>query len=393
MRRIVKVLTGNEHGGAANSSEWLIDGILERRVPLLDFHIIMLCEGDFAKKIASKHPKHTIVLPLTTPPIIGNGGIAKRIWNTILLSIWIFKAFWALKHVLRYHTPNLIHTTNNYALMVCAIHRLFYPIPVATHWRRIGGIRNILDKWLISHVDSIYCISDAVRNSLPPEWHYKCKVIYNGCPIDKLINEGRNNEGKLRQYLKIDRKTYLFGTIGTYTSVKCHELLIESCKLLHTSCPNLDFRCVLIGSCPSDACKIYLGELKKKIHQYTLDNYVIIVFDNEIAHPFSLISDFDVFVGSTWMGGKGEGFGLIYVEALSQGVPVIAISVGAAPEIISPEVGILASDNSAKQHKSLLEKLSNTAERNRFNRDYIRQYAYRFDISNTVSAILSQYGV
>ena len=135
------------------------------------------------------------------------------------------------------------------------------------------------------------------------------------------------------------------------------------------------------------------GELKKKIHQYTLDNYVIIVFDNEIAHPFSLISDFDVFVGSTWMGGKGEGFGLIYVEALSQGVPVIAISVGAAPEIISPEVGILASDNSAKQHKSLLEKLSNTAERNRFNRDYIRQYAYRFDISNTVSAILSQYGV
>ena len=50
MRRIVKVLTGNEHGGAANSSEWLIDGILESRVPLLDLHIIMLCEGDFSKK-------------------------------------------------------------------------------------------------------------------------------------------------------------------------------------------------------------------------------------------------------------------------------------------------------------------------------------------------------
>ena len=74
-------------------------------------------------------------------------------------------------------------------------------------------------------------------------------------------------------------------------------------------------------------------------------------------------------------------------------MPVIAISVGAAPEIITPEVGILASDNSVESHAALLEKLSNTKVRNRFNRDYIRQYAYRFDISQTVNGILTQYGV
>lgn len=393
MRNIVKVLTGNEHGGAANSSEWLIDGILEKHVPSLDFHIIMLCDGDFARKIALKHADQTTVIPLSVPPIIGNGGIASRIWNTCLLLIWIFRAFWRLKRVLRYHKPDLIHTTNNYALMVCAIHRLFSSVPVATHWRCIGGVRNRVDKWLLSHVDSIYCISGAVRDSLPPEWHNKCKIIYNGCYINQLINEGYNHEGELRKHLKINRQTYLFGTIGTFSGIKCHDLLIESSRLLHKSCPNLDFRCVLIGSCPNDACKSYLQNMKEKIHRYALDNYVIPVFDNEIARPSSIISDMDVFVGSTWLGGKGEGFGLIYVEALSQGVPVIAISVGAAPEIITPKVGILTSENSVEQHAELLKKLSDSKERQSFNRDYIRKYAYRFDISKTVNDVLTQYGI
>lgn len=393
MRRIVKVLTGNEHGGAANSSEWLIDGILEKHVPSLDFHIIMLCNGDFAKKIALKYADQTTVIPLPTPPIIGNGGIASRIWNTFLLMIWIFRAFWGLRRVLRHHSPDLIHTTNNYALMACAVHRLFYSVPVATHWRCIGGVRNRADKWLFSHVDSIYCISGAVRDSLPFEWHDKCRVIYNGCYVDRLINEGHNHEGELRHHLKINRQTYLFGTIGTYSSIKCHDLLIESSRLLHKSCPSLDFRCVLIGSCPNNACKSYLQNMKEKIHRYALDNYVTTVFDDEIARPSSIISDMDVFVGSTWLGGKGEGFGLIYVEALSQGVPVIAISVGAAPEIITAKVGILTSDNSVEQHAALLEKLSKEEERKHFNREFIRQYAYRFDISNTVNGVLAQYGV
>lgn len=393
-KHVVKVLTGNEHGGAANSSEWLIDGIIGKHIPSLDFHIIMLCDGDFAKKIASKHPEQTTVLPLPTPPIIGQGGIAKRMWHTFLLLIWMTKAFWGLKRVLRLHNPDLIHTTNNYAVFVCSIHRLFYAIPVATHWRCIGGIKNKLDKWLISHVDSIYCISGAACDSLPSEWHKKCTIIYNGCHVRQLINEGRNYAGKLRNQLKISQQTYLFGTIGTFSAVKCHELLIESSKLLHKSCPNLNFKCVLIGSCPNNACERYLERMKEKIHRYDLDNYVIIIPDNEISpHPSTLISDMDVFVGSTWLGGKGEGFGLVYVEALSQGVPVIAISVGAAPEIITPEVGILASDNSVESHAALLEKLSNTKIRNRFNRDYIRQYAYRFDISQTVNGILTQYGV
>ena len=394
MKHVVKVLTGNEHGGAANSSEWLIDGIIGKHVPSLDFRIIMLCNGDFAKKIASKHPKLTTVLPLSTPPIIGEGGIVKRMWHTFSLLIWMIKAFWKLKYVLRNHPSDLIHTTNNYAVFVCSIHRLFFSIPVATHWRRIGGVKNKLDKWLISHVDSIYCISGAVRDSLPSEWHKKCTIIYNGCYVNQLINEGRNYEGKLRHKLKISQQTYLFGTIGTYSAIKCHELLIESSKILHKSCPSLDFRCVLIGSCPTDACERYLEIMEEKIHRYDLDNFVIVIPDNEISpHPSSLVSDMDVFVGSTWLGGKGEGFGLVYVEALSQGVPVIAISVGAAPEIITQEVGILVSDNSVEQHAALLEELSNVKIRNRFNRDYIRQYAYRFDISQTVNGVLTQYGV
>ena len=394
MRSVVKVLTGNEHGGAANSSEWLIDGIVARNVSSLDFRIVMLCQGEFAKKIASKYADYTTIIALPPPPIIGNGMFIRRLWNTFLLLIWFLRAFVGLASILRHWKKvDLIHTTNNYALVTCAIYRLFHSTPLAAHWRCIGGIPNGVYEWLVSHVDSIYCISHSVRASLPVEWQNKCEVIYNGEDIAHLIEEGKRRHGILRQHLGIDDHTYFFGTIGTYSSVKCHDLLIESCKLLHQRHPNLEFRCVLIGSCPNDSCKAYFKNMKDKIHGYGLEKYVAIVFDNEIDKPSYLISDLDVFVGSTWLGGKGEGFGLTYVEALSQGVPVIAISVGAAPEIITPEVGLLCPDNSVEQHVWLLERMADTEERKRFDREKIRQYSWRFDISHTINGVLAQYGV
>ena len=393
MKHVVKVLTGNEYGGAANSSEWLIDGIIARNVPSLDFHIVMLCQGAFAQKIASKYADRTTVITLPPPPIIGKGGLASRICHSLLLLLWLVRAFIKLTGVLRHRKLDLIHTTNNYALVVCAIYRLFHSVPLTTHWRRIGGISNHIYKWLVSHTDSVYCISRSVRDSLPVEWQNKCKVIYNGVDVSYLMKEGEKCHGKLRHYLDVDEQTYLFGTIGTYSGIKCHDLLIECCRLLHQRHPKLDFRCVLIGSCPNDSCKAYLESMEKKINDYGLKKYVVTLPDYEIAKPSLIISDLDVFVGSTWMGGQGEGFGLIYVEALSQGVPVIAISVGAAPEIIIPEVGLLSPDNSVEQHVRLLEIMADKEMRKRFNRDEIRRRAYCFDISHTISGVLTQYGV
>ena len=393
MRHIVKVLTGNEHGGAANSSEWLIDGIIARNVPSLDFHIVMLCQGAFAQKIASKYANRTTVITLPPPPIIGKGSLISRICRTFLLLLWFLRAFVGLTGVLRHRKLDLIHTTNNYALVVCAIYRLFHSVPLSTHWRCIGGIRNNGYKWLVSHTDSIYCISYRVRDSLPKEWQNKCQVIYDGVDVSYWVKEGEKCHGMLRHYLEVDEQTYLFGTIGTYSGIKCHDLLIECCRLLHERHPKLDFRCVLIGSCPNDACKAYLKSMKEKIHDYGLEKYVVTVFDDEIAKPSLIISDLDAFVGSTWLNGQGEGFGLIYVEALSQGVPVIAISVGAAPEIITPEVGLLSPDNSVEHHVKLLEAMADKETRKRFNRNEIRRRAYCFDISHTIDGVLTQYGV
>lgn len=393
MKRIVKVLTGNEHGGAANASEWLIDGIISRNEESLSFNIIMLSHGSFANHISSKYPSHTIILPLSEPPVIGKGPFMIRICHTLLLLLWFIRAFFFLSVALKRQKYNLIHTTNNHALIVCSMYRLFHSIPVATHWRRIGGVGGKLETWLTSHVDYIYCISEAVLKSLPDSWYEKCSIIYDGCDVQKLVNDGATYRGELRKYLNISPDVFLFGTIGTYTQVKCHSLLIESCHLLKLHNPDLDFRCVLFGSCPNLSCKLYLEKLKEKIHNYGLDKYVIPILDDELARPALLLGDLDVFVGSTWYEGRGEGFGLIYVEALAQGVPTLAISVGAAPEIITKQVGILASDNSAKQHAVILEELSNDVYRTNFDSGFIRDYAFKFDISNTVSGVLKKYGL
>ena len=184
----------------------------------------------------------------------------------------------------------------------------------------------------------------------------------------------------------------LFGTIGTYTNIKCHDLLIESCNLFHKKYPNIDFRCVLIGSTPSNSSELYLDYLKNKVRMYKLTEFVHFIFDSELEYPVaSHLVDFDFFVGSTWNNGLGEGFGLIYVEAMSQGIPVVAIKVGAAVELIGTGVGLLSDDNSPDGHLCIFERLINKNELKTFDHDLIKKAAYKYDISNTIRNVISVY--
>lgn len=389
--KVLKVLTGTEHGGAANSSRLLIDGILNKNEEAIDFSILMLCNGSFAKEIKEKYPEYTTILKMSVPPIIGNANILIKIYNYLRLLWWFFIAFVKFRRYIKNNKVDIIHTTNNYALIVCAIHRVFYPITTVSHWRCIG-VKNKLVKLLSTKLDGFICISASVKKSLPYNFQKKSFVIYNGINISELVSLGKKKKGCLRANLKTHQDTILFGTLGTYTDVKCHDLLIECSNLFHKKYPHIDFRCVLIGSTPSDKSKSYLSYLKNKVRMYKLDEYVNFIFDSDLEYPAaSYIVDFDFFVGSTWNYGLGEGFGLIYVEAMSQGIPVVAINVGAAGELIEPGTGILSDDNSADEHLQIFERLINQKELKKFNPDFIQGIAYKYDISNTIKNVICLY--
>lgn len=384
---IIKVITGNEHGGAANSTQLLINGIIESKS--IDFEVVALCNDKFALEIAKQYPSFVKVIKNSTPPIISHHSKIKCATNFIRLLIWFCIAtFLLLKH-LRKKNISAIHTTNNYALVVCCLYKYLRKFTLISHWRSVGYRKNLA--FLHSNVDRFICISNCVKKSLPLKWQQKSLVVYDGLEISKLKEEGAKNKGKLRKYLNINNNKIVFGTIGTFTDIKCHNLLIESCFLLSNEYPEFEYSCVLIGSTPNNDSKKYLSTLKEKVKIYGLHDKVLFLMDDELGQPSSLISDFDFFVGSTWNNGKGEGFGLIYIEAMAQGLPIIAINVGAAKELLNNQIGTILPDNSPEIHAKEIETLC--SDQNLRNKMSItsKYQSTKYDISNTINGVLAIY--
>lgn len=388
MKNVCKVITGNEHGGASMSSELLIDGLYQSQDVLL--MIICLCNGEFAKKLKNKYNNSVIILQDKEPPIIGNKNLIIRSYNYSRLILWFIKVCILFEKVYLKKTFKNIHTTNNYALLVCCVCGLFNSYNLITHWRCVGGFSPIIDL-LIKRVNVFICISNAVKFSFPSNLQGKCKVIYNGLEINKLERGGDLSKGKLRNYLKICDKKSIFGTIGTFSDIKCHNLLIETCRLLNKQGYRDLYHCVLIGSTPNEYCKQYLQYLKNKVDEYNLKENISFVFDYEIDKPSYIISDFDFFVGSTWFGGRGEGFGLVYVEAMAQALPLIAIAVGAAKELITSEIGILTKTNSPEELEKVIVKFFESPDLLNKMSIQSRKKASLFDIKNTINSCINIY--
>jgi glycosyltransferase involved in cell wall biosynthesis len=188
---------------------------------------------------------------------------------------------------------------------------------------------------------------------LPEVLQEKSVVIYDGVDVAGLNSIASLNRGKLRELLGVDDEVFLIGTIGSYTTIKCHDLIIDTIEKLN----NPSIVAVLFGSTPNAVSEEYLTYLKDKVNAKNLQKNVIFVDSKMVGQPKTMISDLDLFIGATWNDGLGEGFGLIYVEAMAQKLPVVAINVGAAKEIVvDGQTGFLIKGNSSSLLQKEIEK-------------------------------------
>jgi len=118
-------------------------------------------------------------------------------------------------------------------------------------------------------------------------------------------------------------------TVGTVTPRKGHDTLVDALSMT----ADLKWRCTIAGSL--ERSPETTAAIRKRIAGYGLDSRIALI--GEVPDPEPLYRTSDLFV----LPSRYEGYGMAIAEALAFGIPVVATSVGAIPEVVPPGAGIL----------------------------------------------------
>lgn len=179
------------------------------------------------------------------------------------------------------------------------------------------------------------------------------KLIYNGL---NLKDSDYLPSDIARHNFVGGYKGLVIGCIANFYETKGLDILIEALNNIK----NIDFRCIIIGD------GNLRSELEAQIRRCDLSDRVILVGKKENAYKY--LKAFDIYIQPS----RKEGFAWAILEAMNASLPVIATSVGSAPEMIEHDVnGLLVKPcdpvaiskaiESVLEDKELVKTLGNNA--------------------------------
>jgi glycosyltransferase involved in cell wall biosynthesis len=205
--------------------------------------------------------------------------------------------------------------------------------------RRSRHMSKILSRIVAAKTDKIIAISQAVANFLHESGEISPYtavevVLYGSAPKSETSGQAFFPESK-REEMRI-------GTIGRLVNQKNYPTLLNAFSLVVRENPT--FHLYIIGD----------GPLKQELHRLA-DELAIgsavtwLGRTDKIPH---FMSSIDLFVLSS----KYEGFGLVLLEAMAAGKPILAANNSAIPEVLGENYpGLFGTFNSHELAKKILE--------------------------------------
>ncbi|WP_246333390.1 glycosyltransferase family 4 protein [Aureimonas mangrovi] len=118
-------------------------------------------------------------------------------------------------------------------------------------------------------------------------------------------------------------------SVGSVIPRKGHDTMVAALAKLS----DLPWRCRIVGGLDRDAA--FSASIRAQIDRAGLADRIELV--GEAPDSRAEMAAADLFVLPT----RHEGYGMVFAEALSQGLPVVACSVGAVPDVVPAEAGVL----------------------------------------------------
>jgi len=251
--------------------------------------------------------------------------------------------------------------------------KLIYKKPVVLTVLRLvedKGVLGLVNKFIYKHVDDIIFISNYLQKESQRFLEFKqSKIIPLGVDVSRFDN-------KIRKLSK-DKKINLIN-IGRLIEKKGQTFLIDAVRIVNERYPN-KVKLIILG------WGSLKGELIKKVKNYKLD---IQILDN--VGPLEVpkyLDKSDIFILSSIVDSKNETetLGVVLIEALATGLPVISTDVGGTSDIVSKEVGFLIEPkNSQAIADKIIEFIKKPSLVDKMSRNGIEKARKVFDWDNII---------
>ena len=315
-KRVIAYLVRPAEGGIKSHVLTLMSGLDKSR-----FEPVLICPPDSSLYEEAEKAGHRVI-PLD---LVGEIRPAKDMLTA-------FRLRWILLRL----RPDVLHihsTKAGFVGRLAVIPKLRRPRVILTVHsfvfdERVKWLKRIItalvERFLLMFTDRIVVVSNALKDELVSQMGLdpaKIEVIYNGVVF--------------RDVPKPEHTGICVGTVARLAPQKGVEHFIHAAALVKKKYRSAKF--VIVGVGP------FRYWLETMAQQYGVKDSI--EFMGFRSDALSIAAGFDVFALTSMR----ETFGMALVEAMSQGVPVVASNVGGVPEIVDgSSTGLLAEPGNAE---------------------------------------------
>jgi glycosyltransferase involved in cell wall biosynthesis len=217
------------------------------------------------------------------------------------------------------------HVARDYLLAALASRRSDAPLILTRHLER--PLKS-LHKWTLSGVARVIAVSEAVERALLAQKIFpteKVRRIPNGIDVERFERRARSFDTQRFRRLSGIQGRLVVGMAGELREHKGQEDFIRAAQRVARDVADVDF---LIAGEDHSPRKEYRAHLERLVRELELQNRLH--FTGWVEDVTAFLPALDLFVSPS----RVEPFGLVMVEAMAAGLPVVATATGGALEIV-----------------------------------------------------------
>ncbi len=298
---------------------------------------------------------------------------------------WDPRSFWDIQGQIREFRPDIMHLSAFKSVVLGRLLARLNKLPSIVHIHdahKLPAPLRLLSRIQAKQTRAVIAVSKAIAAFASEHYGFRddqIRVFFNGIDIDRFGRNRAERRDRMRAELGIGEESVAVGVVGRLAPGKGQDVALEAMRTALGRCSRL--RLFIIGGGP---LRPHLEALAAELeiqNQVTFLGHRPDIADIYAGLDMTIVPSVLV-----------EGMGLVAIEAMASGVPVIAHKIGGLPEIIEDGVnGHLVETGNGEQLSSRVVELATDQERRSRMAHEASLRTAKFSVENHAQSLLNLY--